>query len=89
MITSAQCRAARGLVDYSQQQLADAAKVDVETVRRFEAGEPPQATEAIQHALESAGVVFLPENGEGAGVRLKKEPPDPIAGEDLNASNDE
>jgi DNA-binding transcriptional regulator YiaG len=75
MITPAQCRAARGLVDLSQQQLADAAKVGVVTVRQFEAGaaQPRNATaEVIQRALESAGVIFVEENGEGPGVRLRK-----------------
>jgi hypothetical protein len=41
--------------------------------------------------LESAGVEFIPENGGGAGVRLRKRGAGPgtIAGGDLNASNDE
>jgi transcriptional regulator with XRE-family HTH domain len=92
MITSAQSRAARGLVDFTQQKLADAAKLDVEAVRQFEAGlaQPGSATaDAIQHALEGMGVTFIPEDGDGAGVRLAKQKPDAIAGEDLNASNDE
>jgi len=75
MIAPAQCRAARGLVDLSQQQLADAAKVGVVTVRQFESGSarPRNATaEVIQRALEAAGVIFVEENGEGPGVRLKK-----------------
>lgn len=41
----------------------------------FEKGvrSPRAATvEAIQAALESAGVEFIPENGGGAGVRLKR-----------------
>jgi transcriptional regulator with XRE-family HTH domain len=72
MITPAQCRAARGLVDLSQQQLADAAKVGVVTVRQFEAGaaQPRNATaEVIQRALEAAGVEFT--NGGQPGVRMK------------------
>jgi len=28
--------------------------------------------DAVQKALEKAGVEFIPENGGGAGVRLKK-----------------
>jgi transcriptional regulator with XRE-family HTH domain len=73
MITPAQCRAARGLVDLSQQQLADAAKVGVVTVRQFEAGaaQPRNATaEVIQRALEAAGVEFT--NGGRPGVRMKR-----------------
>lgn len=75
MITSAQCRAGRALLDWSQQQLADAARVGVVTVRQFEGGgsQPRNATlDVIQRALEEAGVIFVEENGEGPGVRLKK-----------------
>lgn len=75
MITSAQCRAGRALLNWSQQQLADAARVGVVTVRQFESGssEPRNATlDVIRRALESAGVIFVEENGEGPGVRLRK-----------------
>lgn len=75
MITPAQCRAARGLINWSQQQLADAARVGVVTVRQFETGasQPRNATlDVLQRALEAAGVIFVAENGEGPGVRLKK-----------------
>lgn len=75
MITPQQCRAARGLLDWSQQNLADSAGVGVVTVRQVEAGVgiPRRATLAvIRQALESAGVEFIDENGGGAGVRLRK-----------------
>lgn len=75
LITPAQCRAARGLVSMSQDELAAAAKVGNSTVRNFEAGRsvPVQNNlEAIARALEAVGVVFIPENGGGAGVRLSK-----------------
>ena len=75
MITPAQCRAARGLVALSQNELARAANVGNSTVRNFEAGRSvpvPNNLEAIARALEAAGVIFIPENGEGAGVRLAK-----------------
>ena len=74
-MNSAQCRAARGLVDMSQAGLAEAAQVGLSTVRNFEAGrsEPMAANmKAIRNALEAAGVEFIPENGGGAGVRLAK-----------------
>jgi transcriptional regulator with XRE-family HTH domain len=94
MITPAQCRAARALIDWSQQELADAAKVGVVTVRQFEAAaaQPRRATlDVLSRALETAGVEFIAENGGGAGVRLRKGKLDAgsIAAEDLNASNDE
>ena len=57
MITSAQCRAARGLLDWTEQRLADEARVGVVTVRQVEAGEtaPRRATlEVIERALERA-----------------------------------
>jgi len=75
MITSAQCRAARGLLDWTQQELADRARVGIVTVRQVEAGltEPRRATlEVIRRALEGAGVEFINENGGGPGVRLRK-----------------
>ncbi len=75
MITPAQCRAARALIDWSQQELADAARVGVVTVRQFEGGgtQPRNATlDVIRRAFEEAGVFFVDENGEGAGVRLRK-----------------
>jgi hypothetical protein len=28
--------------------------------------------EAMQRALEEAGMIFVPENGEGPGVRMRK-----------------
>jgi transcriptional regulator with XRE-family HTH domain len=76
MMTPAQCRAARALLDWSQQQLADAARVGNATIRNFESGRssPQNATlEVLRRALEAAGVEFIPENGTGAGVRLRKE----------------
>ena len=75
MITSSQCRAARGLLDWTQQELADRAGVGIVTVRQLEGGlnEPRRATlEVIKRALEAAGVEFIQENGGGAGVRLRK-----------------
>jgi transcriptional regulator with XRE-family HTH domain len=75
MITPAQCRAARAFLDWSQQQLATAARVGVVTVRQFEGGgsQPRSATfDVVRRALEAAGVEFIDENGGGAGVRLRK-----------------
>jgi predicted transcriptional regulator len=75
MISSVQCRAARGLLDWSQQELADQAKVGIVTIRQLEAGthEPRRSTlQVVRLAFESAGVQFIDENGGGEGVRLRK-----------------
>lgn len=75
MITIAQCRAARALLDWSREDLAEASKVSLRTIVDFERGarEPRDLTlEAIERALSGAGVQFIPENGGGAGVRLAK-----------------
>jgi len=75
MVTPAQCRAARALLGWNQQELARQARVGIVTVHQFEAGlsEPRRATiEVIQRAFESAGVEFIDENGGGPGVRLRK-----------------
>ncbi|MGI4942908.1 MAG: hypothetical protein ACRYHQ_20480, partial [Janthinobacterium lividum] len=56
-------------------QLAEAASVGLSTVKAFEGGSSTPVTNnlaAIQSALEAAGVEFIPENGGGAGVRLRK-----------------
>lgn len=74
MISGAQCRAGRALADLSREMLARLSKVDEGTIERFERklGKPDsEAVSAIAAALESAGIVFIPENGGGAGARLK------------------
>lgn len=73
-VTPALCRAARGLLGWNQYELAEAANVGVNTLRNFEAGRSaPMANNlaAIQTALEGAGIEFIPENGGGAGLRLR------------------
>ena len=73
-LTPAQSRAARGLVDWSQSKLAAEANLSESTVRDFEKGRRVPSINnlsAVQRALEVAGVEFIPENGGGAGVRMK------------------
>src|SRR5215472_18879871 len=75
MITPEQCRSARGLLAWSQQELANKAGVGVVTVHQLEAGtsQPRRATlDVIRRAFESAGVEFIDENGGGPGVRLRQ-----------------
>ncbi|HEY3622961.1 MAG TPA: transcriptional regulator [Roseiarcus sp.] len=94
MMEAAQVRAARALIGWSQSKLAETAGVPLSIVERFEAGAPDHvANEAIDRmraALETAGVAFIPKNGGGAGVRLRKgRESEYIGWDDLNASNDE
>lgn len=73
MITPAQCRAARALLEIGQAALAESASVSRNTVVAFEKGQrAPNHNNlaAIRAALEAAGVEFIAENGGGAGVRL-------------------
>ncbi len=94
MFTPAISRAARGLLDWSQTDLAEKAGVSLSTVRDFETGKrTPIANNisAMQKAMEGAGVQFISENGGGAGVRLRKRmsPPDEgIRPDQLTSEND-
>lgn len=74
-LTPGQCRAARALLGWSQDELARAAGVARKTVTDFELENriPYGSTIAeIRAALEKGGVEFISENGGGAGVRLRK-----------------
>ncbi|WP_082609779.1 helix-turn-helix transcriptional regulator [Bosea sp. Root381] len=78
MLTAAQCRAARAMLDWSRERLAEASKVSLRTIVDFERGarQPREITlGALRTALEAVGVDFIAE-GEacragGAGVRIK------------------
>jgi len=74
MVTSAQVRAARGLLNWTVRDLAEKSGVHRNTVTRIEteATAPGHSMAAVQAAFETAGVEFIPENGGGAGVRLRK-----------------
>jgi len=75
MVSAAQCRAARGLLDWSQQELADRAGLGIVTIRQIEADitDPRRATLVVlKQAFERAGIEFIDENGGGAGVRIRK-----------------
>lgn len=78
-ITPAQIRAARGLLDWSQQELADAAGLQRPAVNRIEKGaaDPRASTlQRIEDALLAAGVeIVTPADGKGDGVRFAKQAP--------------
>jgi len=73
MVTSAQIRAARALLNWTVRDLADKAGVHRNTVTRIEteATGVGHAVASIRAALEAAGVEFITENGGGPGVRLR------------------
>lgn len=71
-----QSRMARAALNWSTQELASAAGVGVNTVNRFETGLDARVSsvEKMRAAMEAAGVIFIPENGDGPGVKLRKGP---------------
>lgn len=75
-----QCRAARGLLNWSQDQLATVAGVSRSTVRDFE-GQRHELQRASEErmitAFERAGVRLLPADHEGPGVRLYRADEEP------------
>jgi transcriptional regulator with XRE-family HTH domain len=76
MLVAAQIRAARALIRWSAQKLADESGVSWTTIQRMEsAADVPSAMarnlKSIQDTLENAGVIFIDANDDGPGVRLK------------------
>ena len=74
MITGAQCRAARALVEWTRDKLASNSGVGARIIEEFERkidipGE--DVCTKLQSTLENAGALFIAENGGGVGVRLK------------------
>lgn len=78
MLTSGQIRAARALLAWNQQELAERSGVSLATIRRIESDREPDRTtspnrEAIQRALENGGISFMPKDAQGGeGVRMKQ-----------------
>ena len=64
------------MLDWSMIDLANAARVSISTVKRVEEVQPQPVSDstrdAIRGALEKAGVRFLPDEGEGEGLRLTR-----------------
>jgi transcriptional regulator with XRE-family HTH domain len=65
---------ARVALGLGVRELAELANVSPDTIARLERGEvlKDRTVAAIRATLEAAGVEFIPENGGGAGVRLRK-----------------
>jgi transcriptional regulator with XRE-family HTH domain len=77
VLSSELVRAARALLRWEQQDLADASSVSLPTIKRLEArpgrlGAYDSTLIALTRAFERAGVEFINENGGGPGVRLRK-----------------
>ena len=76
MVTVEQIRGARGLLGWTQSELASHAGLSLPTVKRLETGVGPrvsdEARNRVQRALETGGITFISENGGGPGVRLRK-----------------
>ena len=75
MLTPAQLRAARSLVDWTRDDLAVKSGVFANTIKNFESGtsDPKLSTlHKWRRALEEAGVLFIdPDERGGPGVRLR------------------
>lgn len=76
MITSAQIRAARGMLDWSRKDLSETSGISFASMIRLESFEGVPASnfktlEAIKKAFEAAGIEFVGTPEEGAGVRWK------------------
>lgn len=75
MITSAQIRGARGLLDWSRRDLADHSGVSFASMMRLESfdGVPSsnvRTLESIKRAFENAGIEFIGTPDDRPGVRL-------------------
>ena len=77
MITSAQIRGARGLLNWSRKDLAKHSGISFASMMRLESFEGVPASnfktlEAIKNAFEEAGIEFVGAPEDGPGVRLRK-----------------
>lgn len=70
-----QARMGRALLNWSLDDLAEVSGVHRNTISNFETGKyggDPEKLAALKNALEASGVIFVDENGEGSGVRLRR-----------------
>lgn len=73
-ISPIQSRMARAAIGWGVRDLARETGVSADTIARLERGEELKLVtlQRIRDVFEAAGVEFIPENGGGVGVRLKK-----------------
>ena len=77
MLTPEQSRAARGWLDWTQDDLAKRANVSLSTVRDFEKGRRvPIANnlEALRRAIDAAGVHLVSRQGKPVGIAIMNDP---------------
>jgi len=69
-----QCKMARVALNWGVRDLAREADVSPDTVARFERGEQLRAATItkLRATMERGGVVFIPQDGLGPGVRLRE-----------------
>lgn len=79
LIAPEQIRAARALLKWRASDLAEYAGLSLASIQRMEQDHgtdraAAKNVEAVRKAFDDAGIEFIPENGAGVGVRLKKQP---------------
>ena len=77
MITAEQIRGARAMLRWSAKKLAEESGLSWPTIQRMESavGVPSGLSknlDLIQRTLEDAGIIFIGEDDQGPGVRLRK-----------------
>jgi len=76
LITSAQIRAARAMLDWSREELSRSSGIGISALMRLESSEGVpsgniKTFDAVQKAFEKAGIEFTGTPENGAGVRWK------------------
>lgn len=81
-LTPAQCRAARALLRWSIDRLAEASGLGINTISRFEQGKvrPTLSNRRrLRETLEAGGLIFLSDEGAAGGVGVRLRPGVPAA----------
>ncbi|WP_306112783.1 MULTISPECIES: helix-turn-helix transcriptional regulator [unclassified Roseovarius] len=72
-MTPEQFKMAKAALGLSNPELAEMTGLHRNTLNKLDKGEGKDSTsKLVQLTLEAAGIEFIPENGGGPGVRLKK-----------------